>query len=168
MTPCSRMSASTWFGVGCPRRRRGVVPRDVDVGSKPVRTGGDDRVGRIGAMEHVMTSRRRTEFAAFVLDLLDFTEEKMQEALDDESSRSAALGEAAGAMPVLRDRLGENEVVAAQFVLGLGNIIEQRWAEEWWDGFAKMDRQEFEAAARDLVGPEGRLPILRKIVAAGC
>jgi len=112
-----------------------------------------------------MTSRRRTEFSAFVLDLLDFIEEKIREALQDESSRQAAIGEAGGAIPVLRDRLGENDVVAAQFVLALGNVIEQRWAAEWWDGFAKMDRQEFEYAARDLVGPQGRLAILRGLVA---
>jgi hypothetical protein len=112
-----------------------------------------------------MTSRRRTEFAAFVLDLLDFIEEKMREALDDETSRAAAVGEAAGAVPVLRDRLRENNVVNAHFILALGNIIEQRWAAEWWDSFAKMDRQEFEAAARDLVGLQGRLAILRGLVA---
>lgn len=77
-----------------------------------------------------MTSRRRTEFAAFVLDLLDFIEEKIQESLDDEASRAAAVGEAAGAVPVLRDRLRENDVVSAQFVLALANIIEPRWAAE--------------------------------------
>ncbi|MCP3468335.1 hypothetical protein [Bradyrhizobium sp. CCGUVB23] len=112
-----------------------------------------------------MTSRRRTEFAAFVLDLLDFIEEKIQEALDDETSRAAAIGEAAGAVPVLRDRLREHDVVSTQFVLALGNIVEPRWAAEWWDGFAKMKRQEFEVAAEDLVGPDGRLAILRRLVA---
>jgi hypothetical protein len=50
-----------------------------------------------------MTSRRRTEFAAFVLDLMDFIEEKIGEAMDNESSRAAAIAEAAGAIPVLRD-----------------------------------------------------------------
>jgi hypothetical protein len=112
-----------------------------------------------------MTSRRRTEFAAFVLDLMDFIEEKIGEAMDNEPSRAAAIGEAAGAVPVLRDRLRENEVVNAQVVLALGNMIEARYAADWWDDFAKMDRKEFEAAARDLVGPDGRLAILRKIVA---
>jgi hypothetical protein len=37
-----------------------------------------------------MTSARRTDFADFVLDLLDFTEEKIREALDDENSRPPA------------------------------------------------------------------------------
>jgi hypothetical protein len=44
-------------------------------------------------------------------------------------------------------------------------MIEARYAADWWGGFARMDRQEFEAAARDLVGLEGRFAILRKIVA---
>jgi hypothetical protein len=70
-------------------------------------------------------------------------------------------------VPLLRDRLREDEVVAAQFILTLGNMIEERWASEWWDDFARTDRAEFERIARDLVGPEGRLAILRGIVAAG-
>ncbi|WP_342738431.1 hypothetical protein [Bradyrhizobium sp. B117] len=113
-----------------------------------------------------MTAGRRAEFSAFVLDFLDFIEEKIREALQDESSRPAAIGEAAGTVPVLRDRLRENDVVTTQFVLVLGNVIEQRWAAEWWDGFAKMDRAEFEVAAPDLVGPRGRLAVLRKVAAA--
>jgi hypothetical protein len=62
---------------------------------------------------------------------------------------------------VLRDRLRENEPVQANFMLVLGNMIEERWGSEWWDGLAKMERGEFERTARDLVG---RLPILRTLV----
>jgi hypothetical protein len=76
-------------------------------------------------------------------------------------SRVAAIGEAAGAIPVLRDRLRENEFVQANFILVLGHVIEQRWASEWWDDFSKMERSEFERTARDLVG---RLAILRTLV----
>jgi hypothetical protein len=43
--------------------------------------------------------------------------------------------------------------------------IEERLASEWWDNFAKMDRSEFERTAQDLIGINGRLPNLRKIVA---
>jgi hypothetical protein len=30
--------------------------------------------------------------------------------------------------------------VQANFILVLGNMIEERWASEWWDGLAKMER----------------------------
>jgi hypothetical protein len=71
---------------------------------------------------------RRTEFAAFALDLLDFVEEKIGEAMENEPSRIAAIGEAAGAIPVVRDRLRENDLANTQCILALGNMIEQRWA----------------------------------------
>jgi hypothetical protein len=74
---------------------------------------------------------RRTEFAAFVLDLLDFVE-KIGEAMENEPSRVAAIGEAAGAIPVVRDRLRENDLANTQCILALGNMIEQRWPSEWW------------------------------------
>jgi hypothetical protein len=108
---------------------------------------------------------RRTEFAAFVLDLLDFIEEKIQEAMENKPSRIAAIGEAAGAIPVLRDRLRENDVANTQCILALGNMIEERWASEWRDDFTKVERGEFERIGRDLVGPEGRFAILHTIVA---
>lgn len=106
---------------------------------------------------------RRTEFAAFVLDLLDFVE-KIGEAMENEPSRVAAIGEAAGAIPVVRDRLRENDLANTQCILALGNMIEQRWASEWREDFSKMDREEFERTAGDLVGPQGRVAILRTIV----
>ncbi|GLR89457.1 hypothetical protein [Bradyrhizobium iriomotense] len=68
---------------------------------------------------------------------------------------------------MLRGRLRENEVANAQSILALGNMIEERWASEWWVDLAKTDRGEFEQIARDLVGPDGRLAILRGIVATG-
>lgn len=46
-----------------------------------------------------MSSNRRTEFGPFVLDLLDLMEEKIREAIDDESPRAGAIAEAAGAIP---------------------------------------------------------------------
>jgi hypothetical protein len=68
----------------------------------------------------------------------------------------AAVGEAAGAIVVMRDRLRENELANAQSVLALGNAIEERWASEWWVDFSRMDQDEFERTAGDLVGPQGR------------
>jgi hypothetical protein len=112
-----------------------------------------------------MTPARRTDFAAFVLDLLDFMEEKIGEAMETETSRVAAIGEAAGVLPLLRERLRANEVVQANFILLLDVTFEERYAAEWWDGFAKMGRPEFEKIAQDLVGPQGRLAILSTIVA---
>jgi hypothetical protein len=112
-----------------------------------------------------MTPARRTDFVAFVLDLLDFIEEKIWEAMETDTSRVAAIGEAAGVLPLLRERLRENEVVQANFILLLEVMFEERYAAEWWDGFAKMDRTAFEETARDLVGPKGRVAILRTIVA---
>jgi hypothetical protein len=56
-----------------------------------------------------MTTTRRTEFVPFVLDLIDFMNEKIREAIGDEDSRAAAVGEAAGALPLLRDRLREDK-----------------------------------------------------------
>ena len=49
----------------------------------------------------------------------------------------------------------------ANFILVLGNMIEERRASELWDGLAKMERGEFERTGRDLVG---RPAILRTLV----
>lgn len=100
---------------------------------------------------------RRTEFAAFALDLLDFVEEKIGEAMENEPSRIAAIGEAAGAIPVVRDRLRENDLANTQCILALGNMIEQRWASEWWEDFSKMDREEFEGPPGTSSGRRGGL-----------
>jgi hypothetical protein len=108
-----------------------------------------------------MTSRR-TEFAAFVLDLMDFIDEKVREALDNDECPSRGSLRGGRRHPRAADRLRENEVVQANFILVLGNTIERRWAPEWWEDFARMNRAEFEEVARDLVG---RLAVLRRIVA---
>jgi hypothetical protein len=75
-----------------------------------------------------MTPARRTDFVAFVLDLLDFIEEKIGEAMETDTSRVAAIGEAAGVLPLLRERLRENEVVQANFILLLEVMFEERYA----------------------------------------
>jgi len=112
-----------------------------------------------------MTSNRRTEFSPFVLDLLDFVEEKIREAVDDEASREGALGEAAGVVPLLRDRLRENEVAQAQFMLVFGSQLHEPHATQWWTDFARMDRVDFLKQAADLVRPQGPLAMLRTVVA---
>jgi hypothetical protein len=109
-----------------------------------------------------MTSQRHTEFAPFVLDLLDFMEEKLREAIADDASRSGAVREAAGALPLLRDRLRENEDVQAQFILVFSEYLYGPHAAEWWTVFARMDRPAFEKEADALVS---LLAVLRQVAA---
>lgn len=60
----------------------------------------------------------RTEMKPFVLDLLDFIDEKIAEAEKDPASRAGALVEAAGALPIIKDRLyREDQTALAQFML---------------------------------------------------
>jgi hypothetical protein len=120
---------------------------------------------RIKSTEQNSMTTWRTDFTSFILDLLDFMEGKIAEALATEDSRRAAISEAADAIPVLRERVRENDTVNAHFVLALRNMFEESYASDEWEAFAKLDRTEFERTARDLVGPEGRFADLRKIVA---
>jgi hypothetical protein len=110
-----------------------------------------------------MASNRRTDFTDFVLDLLDFMEEKIREAIDDEASRAGAIAEATGAVPLLRDRLTENEVVQAQFMLVFDAQMFDADAAKWWSDLAQMDRTEFEKKAADLVRLQGPLSMLRVV-----
>jgi hypothetical protein len=107
-----------------------------------------------------MTSQRHTKFAPFVLDLLDFIEEKLREATANEVSRTGAVSEAAGVLPLLRDRLRDNEVVQAQFILMFSEYLFGPHTADWWTGFARMDRPAFQKEAETLVG---LLPVLRQI-----
>jgi hypothetical protein len=93
----------------------------------------------VGIPSYFSASRRRTEFAAS--SSTSWTSEKIGEANENEPSRVAAIGEADGAITVLRDRLRENDVANTQCILALGNMIEQGWASEWWDDFAKVERR---------------------------
>ena len=67
-------------------------------------------------MMSMVIQKRHTELAPFVLDVLDFMEEKIREAVEDEA-RIGAITEAAGAIPLLHDRLREDETKQAQFML---------------------------------------------------
>src|SRR5260221_10876794 len=88
-----------------------------------------------------MTSNRRTEFALFILDVLDFMEEKTREAVEDEASRAGAISEAAGVVPQVRDRVRKNEVTQAQFMLVFDVQMSEPPAAQWWAEFARMDRK---------------------------
>lgn len=109
---------------------------------------------------------RRTEFAAFVLDLLDFMEEKLREAQRDETSRVGAINEAAGAVAPLRDRLRENELVQAQFMLVFDNELYEPYATGRWRDLARMPRTDFETEAEAFLKPGGTFAALRAIVGA--
>jgi hypothetical protein len=113
-----------------------------------------------------MTSAHRAEFTAFVLDLLDFMEEKVREAFDDEGSRPRAISETAGTVPVLRGRLREHEAAQAQFMLVFDEQMFDVDAAKWWSDLAQIGRAEFEKLAADLIAPVGKLPALRKVAAA--
>jgi hypothetical protein len=110
-----------------------------------------------------MPSTRHAEFAPFVLDLLDFMEEKLREAIADEASQAGAVSEAAGVLPLLRDRLRENEEVQATFILVFSDYLYGH-AADWWLVFARMDRPTFEKEAETLVR---LVTVLRHGVAAG-
>jgi hypothetical protein len=117
--------------------------------------------------EHdTMTTTRRSELAPFIVDLLDFMEEKIQEAVADEASRAVAIGEAAGAAPLLRDRLREDDFMKANFMLLFEHQVYDTKA-SWWKYLATVDRAEFEKETAGLVGPEGILTLLRTVVAEG-
>jgi hypothetical protein len=113
-----------------------------------------------------MTRTRRTEFTPFVLDLLDFIEEKIREAVAGEASRAGAITEAAGAVPLLRDRLQEDEAKQAQFRLVFDEQFDEPYATPWWAEFARIDRAAFEQQADALIRPRGMLAALRAVAAA--
>lgn len=107
----------------------------------------------------------RTDLADFLSDLLDFVEEKIKEALSDPGCQLAAITEAAGAMPIMRHRLREDQFRWTQFVLVLGSRIEAGYWQEWWDSFGRMDREEFSSEADALIGPGGPIAALRGVLA---
>jgi hypothetical protein len=56
---------------------------------------------------------------------------------------------------VVRDRLRENDLANTQCILALGNMIEQRWASEWWEDFSQDGREEFEGSPGTSSGRRG-------------
>lgn len=97
---------------------------------------------------------------------MDFIEEKIREAIENEASRQAAIAEAAGAIAPLRGRLGENGPVQAQFMLVFDAQLYEPHATPWWAALAGLDRVEFEKVVAGLVGSQGVLSVLRKVAAA--
>jgi hypothetical protein len=108
---------------------------------------------------------RRAPLVDALLDGLDFVEERLREALGDQTSQFAAVTEAGCAMPFLRDRLREDEVKWANFVLVLGTRIEHGYWREQWDELARMKSEAFAAAVEDMLE---RLHVLREILEKDC
>jgi hypothetical protein len=71
-------------------------------------------------MEKSSPSSFRTDLAEYLLDLLDFVEEKIKEAKNDPASRAGALSEAMGALPIMKDRLHHEDQVALMQLLLIG------------------------------------------------
>lgn len=114
-------------------------------------------------METTLRSRQ-TPLVDFLDDLLTFLEEKISEAIADPASQIAATHEAAGAMPIINDRLREDDVLWLRFDLVLGVRMEARHWREWWDQFATMKRADFLSEASRFVGHDGMIAILRTIL----
>jgi hypothetical protein len=115
--------------------------------------------------QDIVTTTRRTEPAPFLLDLLDFMEEKIREAVADEASQAAAVSEAAGAVPLLRDRSREDDETKAGFMLVFDEAIYGLAAANWWAALGRIERPEFEKQAALLVAPQGIFAVLRAIAA---
>jgi hypothetical protein len=92
-------------------------------------------------------------------------DERIREAVADESSRAGAIGEAAGVAPLLCNRLREDEPKQAQFMLVFDEYLYGPHATQFWAGLARMDRAAFEKQAASLVGPQGIFSVLRAIAA---
>jgi tetratricopeptide (TPR) repeat protein len=88
---------------------------------------------------------------------------KLREAIADEASQAGAVSEAAGTLPLLRDRLRENEVVQATFILVFSDYLYSPHAADWWTVFSRMDRPAFQKEAEALVH---LLAVLRQAAAA--
>lgn len=97
----------------------------------------------------------RTEMKAYALDLLDFVEEKIAEAERDVASRTAALSEAAGAFPIIKDRLyHEDQTALAQFMLlGLFEI-----------GFDRLSRAKESEIAEEVRQLRERVQVARAVL----
>jgi hypothetical protein len=106
-------------------------------------------------------TKRRADRAEIILDLLDFVEEKIKEAIDNPAAQVAAATEAGCAMPVLRDRLCEDEVEWTKFLLVMGNRIEQGYWRAWWRDVAVASHEDFLEEAATL---GKQLSVLRAIV----
>jgi hypothetical protein len=109
-------------------------------------------------------AKRRTDLVDCLLDLLDFIEEKVREALADPACQFAAVNEAAGAIPLMRDRLQEDGQKWTLFVLAFGTKIEEGYWQDWWQAFAKIDREKFLKEGNALIASNGPVQNLKNML----
>jgi hypothetical protein len=87
----------------------------------------------------------RTDMRHYVMDLLDFAEEKFIEAVETPQCRAGALAEAAGAFPIIKARL-DQEDHAASGAFALLGLFEREI-----DSLGHLQEADF-AAAADQIG----------------
>jgi hypothetical protein len=102
------------------------------------------------------TQAFRCDLRDFLLDLLDFLEEQIEQAMFDPADQRAAVDAARGVIPLIRRRLDSDQEPEAQslwasFVLAPGNKFEDRYWRRAWDDLATMPPEEFREAAKVLM-----------------
>ena len=107
-------------------------------------------------------SVHRTGLRDFLLDSLDFIQERIEEALTNPASQLAAINEAGCAIPQMERRLrDEDEGLWSGCLLAFGPRIQ---GTGWWENFAKMKRPDFTAEAESLLAPDGQIEAVRGLL----
>jgi uncharacterized protein (DUF2267 family) len=109
-----------------------------------------------------VSPNRRTNIHDFLLDLLDFIEEQIVQAKSNSEDQHAAIDAARGVVPLIRDRLKEDDHLNAVFMLVFHQQIEERSCRDWWEKFASCTPEEFPIAANKLLGEGGQLRALKR------
>ena len=109
-------------------------------------------------------TQRRTPIADFLADLLDFMQEKIDEAIADPTSQLAAIEEAACSVPVMHDRLGEDDVIWTNFVFVSASGSSARTGATGGPLFRRWSATNSGASPTISVGPNGRLGVLKSIL----
>src|SRR5258708_29729231 len=109
-------------------------------------------------MQNQAPTAYRCDLKDFLHDLLSFVEEQLKEAVAKPEDQLAAVDAASGVIPLMMDRLFEDQALLAQFMLALGDKIDERLWQEQWNKFAKMERGEFEVTAHKMLEAITALP----------
>jgi hypothetical protein len=102
------------------------------------------------------TQAFRCDLHDFLLDLLDFIEQQIEQAMSDPADQRTAVDAARGVIPLIRRRLAtdqepEARALWAYFVLAPGSKFEDRFWRKAWNDLATMPREEFREAGRVLM-----------------